>query len=410
MSRFPLPRLSDFVWLLLFGALAIFGPDRSEYTIATLAGLCVMQILDSRLEFFTRPRGAIASFVIKLFFWYVLMGWTDGIESSYYWVLSLPVISAATSLGLIGTTITTLLGCGAYLSFLWFARIFGYDLDPNQVPQLALRVIILPVMAYLTHVLAEANRVAVRRYQAAAEQLAEANANLREAQAAALRSQRLAALGQLSAGLAHELRNPLGTMKASAEMLRKNVESSNEIAKEMAGFIASEVDRTNSLITRFLDFARPLAIRPETADLGQVIDRAVEQVERHQPPYDVTIYKNYSPDIEPFPLDPELMERVFYNLVLNAAQASPPQSSITVKTRRLDGTVEVAVIDRGSGIDSKHLENIFNPFFTTKPTGVGLGLAIVSKIVDEHGGKIEVESEPGNGSIFRVFLPIRESA
>jgi len=98
------------------------------------------------------------------------------------------------------------------------------------------------------------------------------------------------------------------------------------------------------------------------------------------------------------------MERVVYNLLLNAAQASPPQGHITLKTRLHDSTVEIAVIDRGGGIDPKHMESIFNPFFTTKSTGVGLGLAIVSKIVDEHGGKITVESEPGSGTVFRVLL------
>ena len=223
------------------------------------------------------------------------------------------------------------------------------------------------------------------------------------------RSERLAALGQLSAGLAHELRNPLGTIKTSAEMLLKNVPADNAVAREMAGFISSEVDRTNSLVTRFLDFARPLAVRLEKTDLTQVIDQAVSDVEKHQPPFDVTIYKNYSPEIPPFFLDGELMERVMYNLVLNAAQASPPSGSITVKTRQIDGMVEIAVIDRGAGIQPKLIENIFNPFYTTKSGGVGLGLAIVSKIVDEHGGSISVESEPGEGSVFRVYLPFRES-
>jgi signal transduction histidine kinase len=168
------------------------------------------------------------------------------------------------------------------------------------------------------------------------------------------------------------------------------------------------VDRTDSLITRFLDFARPLALRPEVADVGQVIDRAVEEIDRHRPPFDMAIYKNYSPDIRPFRLDPELMQRVFYNLLINAIQASPPRGSVTVKTRPLNGTVEIAIIDRGFGIAKEQLENIFNPFFTTKVHGTGLGLAIVSKIVDEHGGKIAVESEPGSGSVFRVYLPTGE--
>jgi signal transduction histidine kinase len=150
-------------------------------------------------------------------------------------------------------------------------------------------------------------------------------------------------------------------------------------------------------------------VRLETTDLTQVIDQAISDVEKHQPPLDVTIYKNYSPEIPPFYLDAQLMESVLYNLLLNAAQASPRHGSVTVKTRENDGMVEIAVIDRGAGIDAKHIESIFNPFYTTKSAGVGLGLAIVSKIVDEHGGSISVESEPGEGSVFRVYLPFRES-
>ena len=100
------------------------------------------------------------------------------------------------------------------------------------------------------------------------------------------------------------------------------------------------------------------------------------------------------------------MERVFYNLVLNAAQATTTGGAVTVKTRAAGGAAEVAVIDRGSGINPKEIDAIFNPFFTTKPQGTGLGLAIVAKIVDEHGGKITVESEPGKGSVFHVLLPL----
>ncbi len=345
--------------------------------------------------------------IIKFAICYVLIGWTDGIASRYHWVLFFPVISAATTLSMSGTVIASVLASGFYLSFLNFLQPDQF-VPPSEYPELIMRALMLPVIGYLTQQLAESNRTAARKAEAAAQQLAEANRHLQEAEAAMRRSERLAALGQLSAGLAHELRNPLGTMKTSAEMLVKSVPQDNGVAREMAGFISTEVDRTNSLITRFLDFARPLAVRLEKADLAQVIDRAVSDVEKHTPPLDVVIYKNYSPEIPPFLLDAQLMERVLYNLLLNAAQASPPKGTVTVKTRQFGDNVEITVIDRGAGIDRTHLENIFNPFFTTKSTGVGLGLAIVSKIVDEHGGKISVESQPGEGSVFRVYLPFRE--
>jgi len=301
----------------------------------------------------------------------------------------------------------TLLAWAAYLSFLLYLRPDQF-IEADQKAELIMRLATFPIAVFLTYQLLEANSIAAKKYQSAAEQLAEANKHLQEAEAAVRRSERLAALGQLSAGLAHELRNPLGTMKTSAEMLMKSVAPDNAVALEMAGFISSEVDRTNSLVTRFLDFARPLAIRPEKTDLAQVIDQAVSDIEKHSPPLDVTIYKNYSPEIPPFLLDGQLMERVIYNLLLNAAQVSPPKGTVTVKTRQVGDMVEIAVIDRGPGIDPKHMESIFNPFFTTKSSGVGLGLAIVSKIVDEHGGSISVKSDPGEGSVFRVYVPFRE--
>lgn len=400
-------RPQDLIWVVLFAALAVFGPERSTATAAVLTCMGVFQIVEPNFPYFFSPRGAAISFALKLGLCYVLIDLTNGIASSYYWLLFFPVMAAATTFGLPGTMISIGLASGLYLWFLVFLTP-DQHIDPDQQRELALRLIALLIVGYLTHQLAASKRVEARRYQIAAEQLAEANENLQKAEAAATRSERLAALGQLSAGLAHELRNPLGTMKTSAEMLLQSVPSDNEIACEMASFISSEVDRTDSLITRFLDFARPLALRPEVADVGLVIDRALEEIERHRPPFDVAIYKNYSPDIRPFRLDPELMQRVFYNLIINAIQASPPRGSVTVKTRPLKGTVEIAIIDRGSGIAPNQLENIFNPFFTTKSQGVGLGLAIVSKIVDEHGGKIAVQSEPGNGSIFRVYLPSGE--
>jgi signal transduction histidine kinase len=299
----------------------------------------------------------------------------------------------------------TLATSATYLSLLLLYDWTRYTMEPQDMRHLGLRVVFFWVVGYVTHRLAETSREETRKLKAAGEQLADANRSLREAEAAMRRSERLAALGQMAAGLAHELRNPLGTMRASAEMLERAVAQESEVAREMAGFIRTEVDRTNSLVTRFLDFARPLKLRRASAELSDVIDRAVADLERHIPPFPLTVYKNYSPDIRPIEIDGELIERVVYNLLLNAAQASPPGGVVTIKTRPLDGAVEISVIDRGAGIEAGQMENIFNPFFTTKPDGVGLGLAIVQKIVDEHGGEIAVESEPDRGSVFRVFLP-----
>ena len=393
-------RPQDFVWLLLFSALATFSPERDPLVIGLLVALGVVQVLEPRI-------GALASVVLKLALCYVLIGFGGGVSSSFYLVLLLPVITGATHFGLLGTAIISLIACGEYLSFLVFLREDQYI--PSQgALELVLRALFLPVVGYLTHELAAASRVETLKAQAAAEELAAANRSLKEAQAQVRRADRLAALGQLTAGLAHELRNPLGTMKTSAELLARKVAQENEIVREMAGFIASEVDRTNSLIARFLDFARPQPLKLKTGDLASMLDTAIGRFEREQKSgkTSVTIFKNYSPDVPPVAFDAELMERVVANLLLNAAQASPPGGVVTVKTRVDDSAAEIVVIDRGSGIDPKNLENIFNPFFTTKTDGMGFGLAIISKIVDEHGGHIAVESTPGEGSVFRIQLPL----
>ena len=396
---FRLVRPQDFVWLLLFAALAANYQIGDAFEIVPLALLAIVQILEPKIPALSSTRGRVVWIVLKLVLGYVLIGYTGTIESRYWPVLLLPVVTAATVLGFAGTLVFILLAAGAYLSYLaWLVNWQEYVLE------MLVRVAFLAMGGILTNALAEDLRIQTRRYRQTAEQLAEANAQLRQAEEAVRRSERLAALGQLSAGLAHELRNPMGTVKASAEILARTVSAENEVAREMAGFITSETDRANSLITRFLQFARPLELRQDKADLAQTLDRAVAMVEREAP--GIAIYKNYDPDIAPFPFDAELMERVFYNLALNAAQASPAGGAITVKTRAAGPVAEISVIDRGSGIDPAQMGSIFNPFFTTKPQGVGLGLAIVSKIVDEHGGKIAVESEPGKGSVFRVLLPM----
>jgi signal transduction histidine kinase len=406
------------VLLVLFAGVATASPSRDAHEILLLLALAALQIAGPKIPTLGTSRGKVLWIVLELLLAYLLIGHTGvqtglgwgvgGLTSNYYLILLLPMISAATYLGVVGSLLITLLSCGSYLSFVLFVDFVRYTIDPDQVQVLVMRLCFLAIAGNLVNVLAEALRVQSANYRRAAEELAEANRNLNEAEAAVRRSDRLAALGQLSAGLAHELRNPLGTIRASAEMLSRSVPADNAVAREVAGFIASEVDRSNSLVTRFLDFARPMQLRLATADLSEVLDRAVALVERDEPQHRVTVYKNYSPDLEPFAFDAELMERVFYNLLLNAAQASDDGGAITLKTRRMEGTAEVAVIDRGPGIDPKIREQIFNPFFTTKSNGVGLGLAIVSKIVDEHGGRMGVESEPGEGSVFRVFLPIQQ--
>lgn len=403
--RIPFLAAQDLVWLLFFSGLALASPFHDVPSVACIVALALLQVAEPRVAVFQTDRGKLLPIALKLLLCWLIIGYTAAINSSYYPILMLPVVSAATSTGPWATTIFTALACVAYISFLAFLDWTELNRYLVVWEELLLRIIFLPVVGYLTYQLAKANRAEAQKYQAAAEELAEANQSLHAAEDAVRRSERLAALGQLTAGLAHELRNPMGTIRASAEILQKQLPAGNELAQEMAGFIAGEVDRANSLIGRFLEFARPVTLQRKATELHPVLDRAAAQFERMAVSPAVTVFKDYDPAVRPIPLDGEWMERVIYNLVLNAAQASSEGSIVTLRTRWLGDSVEIAVIDRGRGIALADRESIFNPFFTTKKDGVGLGLPIVAKIVSEHGGRLDVESQPGKGSAFRVVLP-----
>jgi signal transduction histidine kinase len=251
------------------------------------------------------------------------------------------------------------------------------------------------------------------QYQQVAEQLTKTNRELERAQAEARRSERLAALGHLSAGLAHEIRNPLGVIKGSAEMLHQKLEGSSPLASELAGYISSEVNRASALVTRFLDFARPLRTETRPQQVTVLLDQALNSVAGPWQGGSVAVQREYGSDLPMVPLDEKLCEQAFVNLVQNAYEAMDAEGGslrVKVSTARANGRdgVEIRLQDSGPGVPAEMRDQIFNPFVTTKKTGVGLGLSIVSKIIDEHHGTIRLESAEGNGAGFVMFFPQRE--
>ncbi len=413
--RLPQIRALDAVWLIFLAALAGLGLTKQEHSLfewLVLLALGAVQIAETRLDVGSDRRTAMLSIAVKAVLCYWLVAETGSIESSYYLIFLLPIVSAASLFEAGGALLATLLCSGLYLSFLLFVDFERYYLMPEGVDELSVRVIFFFVSAILVNRLATENRRKT-------ESLAEAYRDLKEAQAEVRRSERLAALGQLSAGLAHEIRNPLGVISASAELLGKHVSKENDVAREVAGFIRSEVHRSNLLVSRFLDFARPSQLQRGTHDLNEVIGRALSQLADNPTngpgriesgpiesgPIEIEKHLGTLPE---FSFDSTLIESAIVNLLANAQEAMPSGGRLTVRTRRLDANAEIVVSDTGCGIATEQMENIFNPFFTTKPTGVGLGLAMVSKFIDSHGGKITVTSEAGKGSNFRITLPMGE--
>jgi nitrogen-specific signal transduction histidine kinase len=264
---------------------------------------------------------------------------------------------------------------------------------------------------------AEQSRHQTQLYRELAERLAETNRRLEQAQAEARRSERLAALGQLSAGLAHEIRNPLGVIKGSAEMLTQKLQASDELSRELAGYISTEVNRLSALVTEFLDFARPLHAQPEPADLIALLDRVIQVVAARFVDSNIRVEREYVANLPLVPLDESLCEQAFLNIVQNAYEAmqeNGPGGTLRVQVRLvLRGDrrgAELRFSDTGPGVPQELREEIFNPFVTTKKSGVGLGLSIVSKIIDGHHGSIRVENAAEGGAVFTIFFPLEESA
>jgi signal transduction histidine kinase len=295
-----------------------------------------------------------------------------------------------------------------------------YELTPEALGLLALRILFFFLAAMVVNRFAQQSQHQTQLYRELAERLAETNRRLEQAQAEARRSERLAALGQLSAGLAHEIRNPLGVIKGSAEMLTQKLQASDELARELAGYISTEVNRLSALVTEFLDFARPLHAQPHPSDLVALLDRVLRVIaSRFADKPDavpITIDRHYAIGLPLVPLDESLCEQAFLNLVQNAYEAMQENAGagtlrVEVRSATKDDRegVELILADTGPGVPEELREEIFNPFVTTKKTGVGLGLSIVSKIVDGHHGSIHVENAPEGGAVFAIFFPLEEA-
>ncbi|MCK4419100.1 HAMP domain-containing protein, partial [Candidatus Aerophobetes bacterium] len=231
------------------------------------------------------------------------------------------------------------------------------------------------------------------------------------------RSKKLAALGEMSAGVAHEIRNPLGVIKSSAQMLRdefKPVEGKEEY-HELNTFIIEEVNRLNRVITEFLSFARPTPPDLQRVNINEIIDKTLRLIaseEKVTP--DVKIKVESNKNLPLVMADPEQIVQALLDIALNGLQAMSDGGELRIAAKRAEDAegkypaslVQIQITDTGEGIPPSIRDKIFNPFFTTKEEGSGLGLAIVHKIIENHKGFIEVESEVGKGTAFKIFLPL----
>lgn len=408
----------DLLWLVFLAGLAVLDPIFEVHKQITLLGIGLFQIFERQFINVAGPRGRAYCVFIKILLATILVSHTGGINSSYYPIYYLPAITAAMDFGALQTLLWTALGSLAYCSHL-IPALMEYSFPAVDITELVIRNLFIFLAALVVNRIVMENRRQSSRYQTLAETLADTNRRLEDAKEEARRSDRLAALGQLSAGLAHEVRNPLGVIKGSAEMLHKALKTDEALSSELANNISSEVNRLNALISRFLDFARPTQLEKRPESIPALVDRALKAVHDRWPDAAVLVERQYAASLPEVPVDAGLCEQVFTNLFLNAYEAVAGGNGkirVSISETHDAGGFQVSgrrgvlieIEDNGPGIPVELREQIFNPFFTTKKTGVGLGLSIVSKIVDDHRGWIRVadcQSGEGKGTCFRVFLP-----
>jgi signal transduction histidine kinase len=223
------------------------------------------------------------------------------------------------------------------------------------------------------------------------------------------RAEHLATLGELAAGLAHEIRNPLAGIAGVIEIVGRDLPSASP-ARAVVKDVRQEVAQINHILTDLLQTARPHPPEIRPSDLNTTVEHAIMLARQQVISKPIHIELKKDPDLSPVEHDSDQIHQVLLNLLLNAVQAIEGAGTVRVELSTLDGNAAISVTDSGRGIAPEHLPNIFRPFFTTKGNGTGLGLSLAHRIIEDHHGRIEVTSEVGRGTKFLLILPFRQEA
>lgn len=314
-----------------------------------------------------------------------LLHYTTGLGLHHYHVIFrelyfLPIVLAGFWFGLRGALITSLSVTALYLPFvlLSWQNFSADDLDK------LIEILFFNVVAVILGVLRNREWLEQRRLQEA---------------------ESLAAMGKAMSGVAHDMKTPLIAIGGFSRLVQKEFEEDHPGHQKLE-IVIRETRRLENMMKDMLDFARPLALQWEQEDLNKLVAESLSVVEDEAQRRKVNIRHTLSEDLPPVALDTMRMERVLINLIMNAVQASPERETVTVRTYRDGSSLVVDIADCGCGIPLDNREEIFNPFFTTKKDGTGLGLPIVKKIVEAHEGHLKIVDNPEKGVTFRLMIPI----
>jgi len=321
--------------------------------------------------------------------------WHEIYQRLYY----IPIIAAALLFGLRGGLAASIFTTVVYSPHIFLHWQHGhFDYSINQYAEIVIFNLVGGVMGALGDRLKQARERAER----SAEERQKAYEELQKTFEQLLQAEKLSSLGELSAGIVHEVRNPLAAIKGAVEILEDEL-AENSPRREFAALAKKEVERLDKLVGEFLRFARPATLSVGENDLNEIIESVVSLVENQATAQSVSIERNLRKNLPKVSVDGEQIKQVLLNLAINSLQAMPDGGKLFFRTFSEDKFCVVEVGDNGSGIDEKISAKIFDPFFTTKEKGVGLGLSIAHKIVTQHNGNLSVESDNEN-TVFALHL------
>jgi signal transduction histidine kinase len=356
------------------------SPLPKRYSFGSILAVTVLLVLIS-IAFYAMPDS--------------MLHWHYILQRLFY----LPAIVAGLLMGWQAGAITAALASAAYL-------LRRDTQDPSDLIDRCLEAMMFCLVGVLTGVLAGRERRQRENLQTTATRLTEVYQELQSNVEQLKRAARMSALGHLSAGLAHEIRNPLASIEGAAYIAQAEAEGTRNA--ELFEIILKETWRLNGLVTNFLEFARPREPHLQPVPVSELVDSVFTLVERVAAQNHVQLRRSFTACGQLLECDEEQIKQVLLNLVLNAIQAQPEGGEIIVSTEEKENALWLRVADTGPGIQAGSAEEIFDPFFTTKENGTGLGLPIAYQIVKQHGGELFLESNMSAGCCFTICIPFGE--
>lgn len=315
----------------------------------------------------------------------------------------IPIVLAAYWFGLKGALVTSLISTFLYPHhghYHWPDRPF-YTL--NQYAEMMM----FNLIGIVTGILSDLEKRQRKKYEQTATELKTAYQQLQDTFEQVRMADRLSALGQLSAGMAHEIRNPLGSIKGGIEIIEEGIDEHSK-KYEFIQIIKKEISRLDLKISDFLKYAKPASPERRLSSINKLVKSVISLVEKRAEQENVLISTKLKEDLPDLLIDSEQIRQALLNIVLNAIQAIKGEGEINVETGADEETLYISVSDNGSGISQDNIARLFDPFFTTKDDGTGLGLSITFQIIEAHRGKLEVRQNDNRGSTFTIKLPLKE--